>query len=219
MVQVCVSLGIAADEITTASVAGKMLQGDIVGWQGAFVPQSRTWYDILFHLTRPGAEEICRLVTGRRGSPTEAELLTAMLAFLGNVQATHRKLFETGGPGVVAASTTLFSPPLAEARPSWIDEAGIASDSQIVQFPHVFLVCDFHASPGVARIKPVASVVAGDVVNEPIAAKGQNRRIPLANRGVVFNPERLGKIIPQLENSQTLWVIEPSLLTRRLHRN
>ncbi len=55
-------------------------------------------------------------------------------------------------------------------------------------------------------------------MNESIAATGQTR-MPLVNRGVILTYDRLDKIRSQVEPNRTLWVIEPSLLTRRLHQS
>jgi DNA-binding response OmpR family regulator len=215
--QVFASFGVDLADLTSKPATGKLLRGDIVGWQGLYLPASRTWYDVLFHFTRPGVEHLCQLMTHRRAHGDD-DLIHTVNGLLSTIQAAHHRIFETGGATASAASTTLFCPPLAAPRPDWLDDAGTASHSQFMKLSHLFMVYDFHPSPGATRIKPVAGVEVGDVLNELVAAKGQNRRIPLANRGVVLSQERLEKVAAQIEPNQTLWVIEPSLLTRRLHR-
>ncbi|HEY8966009.1 MAG TPA: hypothetical protein VIM58_06175, partial [Candidatus Methylacidiphilales bacterium] len=187
---------------------------EFIGWQGIFWPVGNLWFDVVFHFSRTGAENLCRWSL-QRSAREETSLLAGISQYLVAVQATYRAHYETGyGP-----TSTILCQPVAMARPVWASEAGRGDYTRVLKYPSSFLAYNFHIAPAALQVKAAIAASPGDVLNETIAAKGQRPGpgvMPLANRGVILTEGRLNKIVPDLEANRTLWVIEPSLFARRI---
>ena len=208
--QAFIELEVAPEDCLSKPTNNSLLYGDFIGWQGVFLNKTSEWYDILFHFSHPGAEYLSQRLL-KRTAHSDEDLLKAVSELVASVQRIHRERF--GGAG--NATGAVFCQHMASPRFSWIGEIGAPTHSQLLNIPKMTLVYDFHRSPGTARVKPVPSVEPGDIMNETIAASGQGR-IPLISKGVVLTEERLRKIRTEVEATRNFWVIEPSLLARRL---
>ncbi len=208
--QAFIELEVAPEDCLSKPTNNSLLYGDFIGWQGVFLNKTSEWYDILFHLSHPGAEYLSQRLL-KRTAHSDDDLLKAVSELVASVHRIHRESF--GGAG--NATGAVFCQHMAAPRFSWVGEIGAPTHSQLLNIPKMTLVYDFHRSPGTARVKPVASVEPGDIMNETIAASGQGR-IPLISKGVVLTEERLRKIRTEVEETRNFWVIEPSLLARRL---
>ncbi|HEY8966542.1 MAG TPA: hypothetical protein VIM58_08870 [Candidatus Methylacidiphilales bacterium] len=210
LLQFFAEMQVAPKDIESKEPLPGLLRGDFVGWNGIFLPASSDWYDLVLNFTRPGAEFVSGELYGR-GTDDQA-ILTALADMLGRVHALYRENSETGrGP-----SSAVFTQPLALPRFPWINELGAPTCSLMIRMPKLVMICDFYQTRGGAKIKPAGAIEPGDVMNENIAAPGQSR-MALVNRGVVLTEERLRKVVPMVEATRNFWVIEPSLMTRRLH--
>lgn len=203
------------DVIDADAVDGQVPEwSEFVGWQGIFWPVNNLWFDVLFHFSRTGAENLCRW-TLQRQAKEDGALMAGINQYLIAVQATYRAHYETGyGP-----SSTILCQPVVLPRPHWMEEAGQGDFTRVLKFPNSFVAYNFHIAPAALQVKAAITASPGDILNETIASRGQRPGpgvMPLANRGVILTEGRLNKIVPDLEANRTLWVIEPSLFARRM---
>ncbi len=203
-------LGVPEKNCNATLTSGAPRHREFIGWQGAFCPGSRQWVDLLLCFSWASIESLSQRLSGRKASG-DVEGIATVGVYMGNLQATYKRLFRRTD----SVNSVLLAQPSAFLRIDWIDEAGLRDESRTYQPGDGELIADFHLAPGAFATKGFPQIKSGDVLAESLATPNQ-QRIPLISRGAVLTPDRLKKIESQLEPTRNFWVVEPSLLARRL---
>jgi len=203
-------LGIAEKNCNSTLTSGAPRHLDFIGWQGAFCPGSRQWVDLLLCFSWASIESLSQRISGRKAQG-DVEGIAAVAGYMSNLQATYKRLFRRAD----SVNSVLLTQPNAFLRIDWIAESGLRDESRTFQPGDGELIADFHLAPGAFATKGFPDLKPGDVLAESVAAPNQ-QRIPLISRGGVITFDRIKKIEAQLEPTRNFWVVEPSLLARRL---
>jgi len=203
-------LGIPEKNCDSTLTSGSPRHREFIGWQGAFCPASRQWVDLLLCFSWASIESLSQRISGRKASG-DVEGVAAVGSYMSNLQATYKRLFRRAD----SVNSVLLAQPSAFLRIDWIGESGLRDESRTYQPGDGELIADFHLAPGAFATKGFPDLRSGDILAESVATPAQ-QRIPLISRGAVITPERIKKIESHLEPTRNFWVVEPSLLARRL---
>jgi len=203
-------LGVPEKNCGSTLTSGSPRHRDFIGWQGAFCPASRQWVDLLFCFSWASIESLSQRLSGRKASG-DVEGVAAVATYMGNLQSTYKRLFRRAD----SVNSVLLAQPSVFLRIPWIGESGLRDESRTYQPGDGEMIADFHLAPGAFATKAFPDLRSGDVLAESVATPVQ-QRIPLISRGAVLTIERIKKIESQLEPTKNYWIVEPSLLARRL---